>query len=86
MFQQFGVSRQGEVTVKLNIPNKTMRQKLERLLSGIPGNFSYHPRLISGLDQLVVFRDNGISCPQFTVDLEDAKKWVQAGHQVFWQK
>ena len=69
--------------MKLAIPNRTMRQKLERLLSGIPGNFSYHPRFISGLDQLVVFRDNGISCPEFTVHLEDAQKWVQAGHQVF---
>ncbi len=67
----------------VDIPNKKMRQKLERLLSGIPGNFSCHPPRVSGLDQLVVFRNNGISCPEFTVHLEDARKWVQAGHQVF---
>jgi len=69
--------------MKVDIPNKKMREKVEPLLSGIPGNFSYHPRLTSGLDQLAVFRENGISCPEFTVRLEDAKKWVQAGHRVF---
>lgn len=69
--------------MKLDIPNKKMRQKLERLLSGVRGNFRYHPERVSGLDQLVVFRENGISCPEFTVHIEEARKWTQAGHQVF---
>jgi hypothetical protein len=69
--------------MKLDIPNKKMRQKLERLLSGVPGNFRYHPERVSNLDQLVVFRDSDIRCPEFTVQLEDARKWAQAGHQVF---
>lgn len=70
----------------VDIPNIMMRHKLERLLSGIPGTFRYHPQRVSGLEQLGVFRDNGIPCPEFTVLLEDAKKWVQAGHQVFGRK
>jgi len=69
--------------MKLDIPDKTMRQKLERLLSGVPGNFSYHPQRVSNLDQLIMLRNNGISVPEFTVDLEEAKKWVKDGHQVF---
>jgi len=67
----------------VDIPNKTMRQKLTRLLSDIPGKFSCHPRRVSGLDQLIAFRNNEISCPEFTVHLEDARKWVEAGHNVF---
>ena len=67
----------------VDIPNKKMGRKLERLLSGIPGNFSYHPQRVSGMDQLAVFRDNGISCPEFTDHFEDARKWVKDGHQVF---
>jgi|SRR5882762_9538454 len=67
----------------VDIPNIRMRQKLTRLLSDIPGKFSYHPRRVSGLDQLVAFRNNGISCPEFTVHLEDARKSVEAGYNVF---
>jgi hypothetical protein len=69
--------------MKLDIPNKKMRQKLEGLLAGVPGNFRYHPERVSGLDQLVVFRERGITCPEFSVRLEDARKWAEAGHQVF---
>lgn len=67
----------------VDIPNKTMRQKLERLLTGIPGKFSHDPRRVSGLDQLVAFRDEGIPCPEFTNRLENARKWVKDGHHVF---
>lgn len=73
----------GRTTMKLDIPNEKMRRKLEGLLTGIPGNFRYYPKRVSGLDQLVVFRNSGISCPEFTVRLEEARKWVEDGHQVF---
>jgi len=60
-----------------------MREKLEQLLSGVPGEFKHHPRLFTGFDQLMVFRDKGIPCPDFTLQLEEAKKWVTAGNEVF---
>jgi hypothetical protein len=69
--------------MKLDIPNKKMTEKLEALLSDVSGEFSYHPRIVPGLEQLTVFRNNGISCPEFTLQLREARKWVEAGHAVF---
>ena len=67
----------------MDIPNKRMTEKLEALLSDVSGEFSYRPRIVSGLEQLTVFRNNGIPCPEFTLQLREARKWVEAGHAVF---
>jgi hypothetical protein len=60
-----------------------MKEKLERLLSDVPGEFKHRPRRVRGFDQLVVFREKRITCPDFTIHLEEAKKWVEAGNNVF---
>jgi hypothetical protein len=69
--------------MKLDIPNQRMREKLEGLLSDVPGKFTYRFRIVPGLEQLTVFRNNGIPCPEFTVHLKEARKWVEAGDKVF---
>jgi hypothetical protein len=69
--------------MKLDIPNQRMREKPEGLLSDVPGKFSYRPRIVPGPKQLTIFRNNGIPCPQFTVHLKEARKWVEAGDYVF---
>ncbi|HEY2544544.1 MAG TPA: hypothetical protein VGI46_00615 [Candidatus Acidoferrum sp.] len=69
--------------MKLDIPNQKMSEKLGGLLSDVPGEFRRRPRIVPGLEQLTIFRDNGIPCPQFTVHLKEAKKWVEAGDVVF---
>lgn len=67
----------------VEIPNRTMKEKLERLLSGVPGEFKHHPIPVSGFDQLRRFKEHGIACPDFTIDLKVAREWVAAGHNVF---
>jgi hypothetical protein len=47
------------------------------------GNFKYHPRRVAGLDQLAIFARNGIRCPEFTINREEARQWVEVGHDVF---
>jgi hypothetical protein len=42
----------GTTTMKLNIPNRRMKDKLEALLSDVPGEFS-HPRIVSGIARRV---------------------------------
>lgn len=40
----------------------------------------------NGLQQLQAFKTAGVSCPEFTTDLEQAKKWVREGSLVFGRK
>jgi hypothetical protein len=68
--------------VELDIHPK-MKEKLEPLLGEVQGNFAYHPKPVNGLSQLCRFRKRGIPCPDFTTDVEVAKTWVKAGHEVF---
>lgn len=63
----------------VDIPNQKMKKKLEHLLSGVPGKFEHRPRIVGGFDQLVVFKEKGIPCPDFTIHLEEARKWLESG-------
>jgi len=69
--------------VKIRIPNQRMKEKLEALLSDVPGEFEHYPERVAGFDQLVIFRNNGIPCPDFTVEIAEARKWVALGNDVF---
>lgn len=69
--------------MRIDIPNKRMKEKLERLLSCVPGKFEHHPILVSGFDQLRRFKEHSIPCPDFTTDLNVARMWVAAGNNVF---
>src|SRR5215472_14983159 len=60
-----------------------MKEKLEALLSDVPGEFEHYPERVAGFDQLVIFRNNGIPCPDFTVEIAEARKWVALGNDVF---
>jgi hypothetical protein len=60
-----------------------MKKKLDPLLAAVPGKFTYHPKLVSGLSQLCHFKKLGIPCPDFTIDDQIARSWLSAGAQVF---
>ena len=69
--------------MRLDIPSQTMLKKLEPLLKDTPGTFRHRPTVVSGLTQLQRFKRANIACPDFTRDLNEANKWVQAGRLVF---
>ena len=60
-----------------------MQRKLEPLLSSCKGEFIYIPNRVDGLEQLRRFKGHGISCPEFTIDIAVARKWVNEGSDVF---
>ena len=68
--------------MRLDIPSQTMAEKLEPLLKDVPGTFSHHPTVFSGLTQLQRFKRANIACPDFTTKLDEANQWVHAGHLV----
>jgi len=43
--------------MKLEIPSRKMREKLEGFLADVPGKFRYPFRIVPGLEQLTIFQE-----------------------------